>query len=75
MGMGGSARLGSAVVVTNRVITAKASKNRFTVVLLCERVRTVINCWQKRGFLNLVKFRCLFGNRKFDETEIRYRGL
>jgi len=75
-GMGSpSAILGSGVVVRNRVIAAKASMNRFTVVLLCERIRTVIHCRRQRDFLNLVNFRCLFGNRKFDETEIRYRGL
>jgi hypothetical protein len=60
------------VVVTNRVITAKASRNRFTVVLLCERVRTVINCWRKRVFLYLVNFRWVYGICKLlDETEIR----
>jgi hypothetical protein len=73
VGTGPSAILGSAAVARNRVIAAKASMNRFTVVLLCERIRTVIHCWRQRGFLNLVNFRCVFGIRKFDETEIRYR--
>jgi hypothetical protein len=63
-----SAILGSAAVVTNRAIAAKASMSRFTVVLLCERIRTVIHCRRRPGFLNLIHFRCLFGNRKFDET-------
>jgi hypothetical protein len=70
-----SAILGSAAVVRKRASAAKASRSRFTVVLLCERVRTVIHCRPQRGFLYLVNFRCHFGNRKFDETEIRCRGL
>jgi hypothetical protein len=44
-GAGPSAKLGSAAVAINRVIAAKASRNRFTVDLLCERIRTVIHCW------------------------------
>jgi hypothetical protein len=63
-----SARLGSAAVVRNSAITATASMSRFTVVLLCERIRTVIHCRRHSGFLNLVHIRCLSGNRKFDET-------
>ncbi len=59
-----SAKIGSAAVVRNRVIAAKASMNRFTVVLLCEKIRTVIHCRRQRGFLYLVKCRCFFGNRK-----------
>jgi hypothetical protein len=70
-----SAILGSAAVVRNRVIAAKASMSRFTVVLLCEKIRTVIDCRRQPGFLYLVHFWCHFGNRKFDETEIRSRGL
>ena len=71
-----SAILGSAAVARNRVIAAKASINRFTVVLLCERFRTVIHCLRQRSFLCLVKSRYLFGNRKkFDETKISSRGL
>ncbi len=66
-----SAILGSAAVVRNKAIAAKASMSRFTVVLLCEGTRTVIHCRRQRGFLYLVHFRCHFGNRKFDETEIR----
>src|ERR1019366_2895090 len=49
-----SAILGSAAVVRNRVIAAKASMSRFTVVLLCERIRTVIHCRRQRGFLHSV---------------------
>jgi hypothetical protein len=70
-----SAILGSAAVVRNKAIAANASMSRFTVVLLCEKVRTVIHCLRQRGFLQLVEFRSPFGNRKFDETEIRPRGL
>ena len=70
-----SAILGRETVVRNRVIAANASISRFTVVLLCERIRTVIHCKRRKCFLYLVQFRCLFGNRKFDETEIRSRGL
>jgi hypothetical protein len=70
-----SAILGSAAVVRNRAIAATARMSRFTVVLLCEKVRTVIHCLRQRGFLHLVIFRSPFGNRKFDETEIRSRGL
>ncbi len=70
-----SAILGSAAVVTNRASAAKTSMSRFTVVLLCERIRTVIHCLRQKGFLYLIKSRCHSGNRKFDETEIRSRGL
>jgi hypothetical protein len=70
-----SAILGSAAVVRNKAIAAKASMSRFTVVLLCEKIRTVIHCLRQGGFLQLVKFRSAFGNRKFDETEIRSRGF
>ena len=34
------------------------------MVLLCERIRTVLHCRRQRGFLDLVNFRCLFGIRK-----------
>jgi len=67
--------LGSAAVVRNKAIAAKASMSRFTVVLLCEKVRTVIHCLRQRGFLRKSTSRSPFGNRKFDETEIRFRGL
>jgi hypothetical protein len=70
-----SAILGSAAVVRKRASAATASMSRFKVVLLCERIRTVIHCRRQRGFLYLVNFRCRFVNRKFDETEIRCRGL
>jgi hypothetical protein len=63
-----SAILGSAAVVRNSAIAAKTSISRFTVVLLCERVRTVIHCRRRRSFLYLIHFGYLFGNRKFDET-------
>ena len=69
-----SAILGSAAVARNRVIAAKASISRFTVVLLCERIRTVIHCRRQPGFLNLVHFRCHFGNRKFDKTKMRLKS-
>lgn len=59
-----SAILGSVAVVRNRVIANTASRSRFTVFLLCERIRTVIHCRRQRGFLYLVNFRCLFGIRK-----------
>lgn len=70
-----SAILGRAAVVRNRVIAANANRNRFTVVLLGERVRTVLRCLRQRVFLYLVKFRCFSVNCKFDETSIRSRGL
>jgi hypothetical protein len=60
-----SAILGSAAVVRNSAIAAKTSISRFTVVLLCERIRTVIHCRRQRVFLYLIHFRCYFGNRKF----------
>src|SRR5712691_4298022 len=59
-----SAILGSAAVVRKSAIAAKASISRFTVVLLCEKIRTVIHCRRHRGFLHLIHLRCHFGNRK-----------
>lgn len=47
----------------------------FTVVLLCERVRTVIHCLRLMLLSWLVTFRRLFGIRKLNETEICLRGF
>ena len=59
-----SAMLGSAAVARNRVIAANVSISRFTVVLLGERIRTVIHCRRRKVFPHLVQFRNNFGNRK-----------
>jgi hypothetical protein len=76
LGMGlPSARLGSAAVVRNRVSAAKARMIRLTVLLLCERVRTVIHCRRQKGFLHLIKSDIFSEIVNFDETEIRSRGL
>jgi hypothetical protein len=59
-----SAILGSAAVVRKRARAAKASMNRFTVVLLCEEVRTVVYCIRQKRLLYLLKSHCYSGNRK-----------
>ena len=63
-----SAILGSAAVVRNKAIVATAIMSFFTVVLLCERIRTVIECRRQAGFANLILVRFYFGNCKFDEA-------
>jgi len=37
------------VVVSKKAKAAKLSRNRITVELLCERVRTVVNCRRLKG--------------------------
>lgn len=59
-----SAILGRAAVVRKRARAARAIRSCLTVVLLCERVRTVLHCLRQKDFLQLVSFRCHFGIRK-----------
>lgn len=63
-----SAILGTDAIVRNKAIVAIASISLFTVLLLCERVRTVIECRRRDGFSNLIFARFQFGNCKFDEA-------
>jgi hypothetical protein len=55
MGAGNpSAILGRAAIVRNKAIVATASVSFFMVELLCERVRTEIECRRRGGFSNLI---------------------
>jgi hypothetical protein len=53
-----SAILGNAAIVMNKAIATTANKSFFTMLLLCERIRTVIECRRWDGFSNLIFVRC-----------------